>query len=73
MQTNWGPCKSCKWWQIEPDARVADETLGFCIDEKILAFLVRITGNGGCNRWTQGEPARAKGSSDAPPSAQPTR
>lgn len=73
MSDNWGQCKSCKWWQIEPDASVTDTTVGFCIDEKLLPYLIRITGNGGCTRWMRGKPARAEGSSEAPPVAEPVR
>ena len=69
----WGLCKDCKWWQIEPGAPIADRTMGLCIDEDIQRFLMRISGNGGCNKFMQGEPARARGSSDCPPTAQPTR
>ncbi len=70
---NWGLCIGCKWWQIEPDAAIEHQTAGYCIDEKIQPFQLRITGNGGCNRFMAGEPARAAGSSDQPPSAKPQR
>lgn len=73
MSQNWGLCKECKWWQIEPDATVEDQTVGLCIDEQLQPYLLRITGNGGCNRFVSGEPARAKGSGDRPPSAKPQR
>jgi hypothetical protein len=73
MAAKWGQCKSCKWWQIEPDASIEDQTVGFCIEEELLPYKLRISGNGGCNRWTSGKPARAKGSSAAPPVAQPVR
>lgn len=69
----WGLCKSCKWWQVEPDASIEDQTVGLCIDEKLLDFRLRISGNGGCNRFMAGEPARAEGSSKKPPTAQPQR
>ena len=69
----WGLCKSCKWWQIEPNAEVSGTTLGFCIDEALQEFKLRISGDGGCNRFMAGAPARGKGSSDAPPSAKPQR
>ena len=70
---SWGLCRDCKWWQIEPKAPIADATVGFCIEEALQPFLVRITGNGGCNRFIEGEPARAAGSSAAPPDAPPQR
>lgn len=73
MADNWGLCKECKWWQVEPDAKPANTTMGLCIEEKLQPFRLRVSGNGGCTRYQQGEPARAAGSGDAPPSAEPKR
>jgi hypothetical protein len=70
---NWGLCKDCKWWQIEPSASVEHLTVGLCIEEKLQSFRLRISGNGGCNRFKAGTPARAKGSSGQPPTAKPVR
>jgi hypothetical protein len=72
-QIEWGLCKDCKWWQIEPGAAIENLTLGLCIDEKLQAFRLRVSGNSGCNRFMQGKPARAKGSGEAPPTAEPVR
>jgi hypothetical protein len=69
----WGLCKDCKWWQIEPGASIQDATLGLCIDEDLQPFLLRVSGNSGCNRFMPGQPAYASGSSTAPPQAAPTR
>jgi hypothetical protein len=69
----WGLCKDCKWWQIEPEASVENLTLGLCIEEKLQPFRLRVSGVSGCNRYRPGEPARAKGSGEAPPLARPTR
>jgi outer membrane protein W len=69
----WGLCKDCKWWQIEPDAAVNNLTLGLCVEEKLQPYSLRVSGISGCNRFKPGEPARAKGSGTAPPSAKPTR
>lgn len=69
----WGLCMECKWWQVEPNATVAKETVGFCIDENLQSFRLSITGNGGCNRFVQGAPARGSGSSRQPPEAIPSR
>jgi len=69
----WGLCKDCKWWQIEPKADIENVTLGLCIDEDLQPFLLRVSGNSGCNRFMAGEPARAEGSGAAPPTAKPTR
>jgi hypothetical protein len=70
---NWGECKECKWWQIEPKAVIADRTLGLCIDEELQPFRLRVSGDSGCNRFTPGEVARAEGSATAPPKARATR
>jgi hypothetical protein len=71
--SSWGLCKSCKWWQIEPGANTANTVMGLCIDEDLQQFRLRVSGNSGCNRYMEGKPARAEGSSAAPPTAQPTR
>ena len=72
-ESEWGLCKECKWWQIEPDGTMGNLTMGLCIDEKLQPFLLRVSGISGCNRFQPGEPARAKGSSEAPPQADPVR
>ena len=63
----WGLCKECKWWQIEPRASVSSRTVGVCIEESMQKFRLRIAGNGGCTMFKEGKPARAKGSADKPP------
>jgi hypothetical protein len=73
MSQSWGFCKECKWWQIEPDASTSNLTLGLCIDEALQSFALRVSGTSGCNRFMPGQPARAEGSGEAPPAAQPTR
>jgi hypothetical protein len=73
MNETWGLCKDCKWWQIEPDAKVKDQTLGMCIDEDLQEFRLLVSGNSGCNRFMEGTPARAKGSGSQPPIAEPVR
>ena len=70
---NWGLCKDCKWWQIEPGSHIANNTMGLCIEEELQPYQLRISGNGGCNRFMEGKPARAKGSSEKPPVAEPAR
>jgi hypothetical protein len=69
----WGLCISCKWWQIEPGAEAEHLTAGYCIEEKLQPFQLRVTGNSGCNRYMEGQPARGKGSSEKPPTAVPAR
>ena len=77
MPTNsdstWGLCMNCQWWQIEPKAAIAEETVGFCIDENLQPYLLSIAGSGGCNRFMTGTPARGAGSSRQPPTAKPMR
>jgi hypothetical protein len=72
-ESQWGLCKDCKWWQLEPKVPVENLTMGLCIEEKLQPFQLRVSGNSGCNRFLPGTPARAEGSSAAPPTAQPTR
>jgi hypothetical protein len=71
--SDWGLCKDCQWWQIDPEANIAGTTLGLCIEERLQPFHLRVSGNSGCNRYTPGEPARAAGSGAAPPTAKPQR
>ena len=73
MAKNWGLCKECKWWQIEPGVPVADRTLGVCIDETLWPYRVRVSGDSGCNLFVEGKPARAKGSSVGPTTAKQSR
>jgi hypothetical protein len=72
-EKQWGKCKDCKWFQIEPEARAANNTMGLCIDEELQRFELRVSGNSGCNRFLPGEVAHAVGSSAAPPVALATR
>jgi hypothetical protein len=73
MSKEWGLCKECKWWQIEPGASIKNTTMGLCIDEKLYKYKLRVSGNSGCNRFMAGKPAHAKGSSGQPPTAKPQR
>lgn len=70
---NWGLCKECEWWQIEPKASVGNQTMGECIEKKLQPFTLRVSGNGGCSRFQKGKPARAAGSSEKPPIAKPMK
>jgi hypothetical protein len=58
---------------VEPDASPNNLTVGLCIEEKLQAFLLRVSGASGCNRFMKGKPAHARGSSAAPPTANPSR
>jgi hypothetical protein len=70
---NWGLCKDCEWWQIEPEANISNTTMGLCSEDDLQPFQLRVSGNSGCNHYAPGEPARAAGSSAAPPTAAPQR
>lgn len=70
---DWGLCMDCRWWQVEPEADIVENTLGFCIDEALQPYHLSIPGNGGCSRFAQGAPARGAGSSQQPPTATPVR
>ncbi len=64
---NWGQCKSCKMWQIEPKAAIAEETMGLCVAEELETYRLRVSGDSGCSLYAQGRVKRAEGSSDVPP------
>lgn len=72
-EAHWGMCVECKWWQLEPKAPVENLTAGYCIEETLQPLQLRITGNGGCNKFVTGKPARGEGSSKKPPTATPAR
>jgi hypothetical protein len=72
-ESDWGFCKDCEWWQIDPGSNSTDNTMGLCTEEALQSFRLRVSGNSGCNRYSSGEPAHAAGSSAAPPIAQPQR
>jgi hypothetical protein len=71
--SNWGMCKECQWWQIDPEAKMANTTMGLCIEDALQPFRLRVSGNSGCTHYTPGEPTHAAGSSAAPPTAAPQR
>jgi len=71
--STWGLCIHCKWWQIEPDAALMNDTKGLCIDQKLQPYLLRVSGDSGCNLFVDGVPARAAGSGGSPPTANPVR
>ena len=74
-KSTWGFCKTCEWWLIEPADKVANDTKGLCIDEELMPFRLRVSGDSGCNRYMKmkSEPARAAGSGAAPPTAKAVR
>jgi hypothetical protein len=71
--SDWGMCKDCQWWQIEPNATATNTTMGLCIEERLQPFRLRVSGSSGCHLYSAGEPARAVGSGAAPPTAKPQR
>ena len=66
----WGLCKNCRWWQIEPEAAARNQTLGHCTEEHLLDSKLRVSGLSGCNHFMAGEPAHAAGAAAAPPRAE---
>jgi len=50
-QSTWGFCKTCEWWQIEPEAAIKNDTMGLCIDEDLQPFRLLVSGNSGCNHY----------------------
>ena len=73
MNNSWGLCKDCKWWQIEPHAKAQNLTAGQCIEEQLRPFQLRVSGDSGCNRFSEGAPTHAEGSAAEPPTAAPQR
>ena len=71
--SEWGECKDCKWFQIEPKTEAKNNTMGLCIEETIQSIRLRVSGNSGCNLFMGGKVAHSAGSSAAPPTAKPTR
>ena len=71
--SDWGMCKDCQWWQIDPEANIANTTMGLCIEDALQPFRLRVSGNSGCHHYTPGKPTHAAGSSAAPPTAEPQR
>lgn len=72
-EKEWGECKDCKWFQIEPKTEPKNNTMGLCIEETIQSIRLRVSGNSGCNLFMPGKVAHAEGSSSAPPIAKATR
>ena len=70
-QTDWGFCKDCRWWQVEPTVVATNLTMGQCIEEKLQPFQLRVSGNSGCNRFRLGKPTKVEGASRVPPSTKP--
>jgi hypothetical protein len=71
--SEWGECKDCKWFQIEPGKEARNNTMGLCIEESLQHLRLRVSGNSGCNYFKAGNIAHAEGSSAAPPVARATR
>ena len=72
-EKKWGLCQDCKWWQIEPEATIKDDTTGLCIDEDLQTYKLLVSGTSGCNRFSARTPARAEGSASQPPTAKAMR
>ncbi len=68
--SEWGLCKDCKFWQIEPAATGANTTMGLCVYPSLKAVELRVSGNSGCNCFKPGKPVHAAGSSAIPHAAE---
>lgn len=66
----WGFCKDCQWWQIEPSVVPTNLTMGQCVEESLHPYQLRVSGNGGCNRFRFGKPKKAEGASNVPPTGE---
>jgi|GEM_PF-2032679 len=67
MNDNWGLCRACRWWQIEPDAAINEKTIGRCVEEHLVELQLSIMGHCGCSHFVEGRPLRVEGSSEQPP------
>jgi hypothetical protein len=43
--SDWSMCKDCQWWQTDPEANLANTTMGVCIEEALQPFRLRVSGN----------------------------
>lgn len=68
----WGLCMNCAWWRIEPDAVLASATHGMCVERRLQAHRLRVSGGSGCGLFAGGDPARVDGASACPPVAAPS-
>ncbi|WP_435020000.1 hypothetical protein TA3x_001591 [Tundrisphaera sp. TA3] len=64
---NWGECKSCRHFEIEPAASAAANTMGLCIVHEHEMQHLRVSGSCGCDLHADGQAAHAKGASRVPP------
>ena len=67
MSKSWGQCKSCKMWQIEPEAEVSETTMGVCIAEDLVEYQLRVSGGSGCNVYVSGKVKHKERSEEMPP------
>lgn len=72
MTTIWGVCRECKWWQVKPNHPTNNSTVGECIEEALLPFVLRVSGGSGCNRFIPNRSGVAE-SKQAPPPSPPSR
>ena len=45
--SDWGLCKDCQWWQIDPEATMTNTTMGVCIEAALQPFRLRVSGTSG--------------------------
>lgn len=44
---NWGECKGCKYFEVEPDAKAEDYTMGLCTVPESEPYRLRVSGVSG--------------------------
>lgn len=66
---NWGECKGCRHFEVEPGVAAEANTMGLCIVHEHEIHQLRVSGACGCSQFAQGEAAHAEGASAVPPHA----
>lgn len=55
LDPNWGHCEGCKWWQND-SAGEFQRSPGLCQQPEIVHFQLQVSGESGCNRFTDNDP-----------------
>ncbi len=59
--SNWGNCRHCQSWQIEPEQVVQTLTIGRCNDDYLKKHTLTVTADCGCSRFVEGQPQSLTG------------
>ena len=65
--SNWGECKACRHFEVEPGVAPEPNTMGLCIVHEHEVHKLRVSGACGCSQFNEGDAAHAEGASEAPP------